>query len=77
LTFMNIQNAPAGTIRAALRHPPFRALYALGDVTSAGTPKAGVFAEGQALVVASQIISRLHNGHRADQAARLLAGSGR
>jgi len=56
---MNIQNAPAGTIRAALRYPPFRAVYALGDVTSVGTPKAGVFAEGQALVVASQIISRL------------------
>ena len=34
-------------------------VYALGDVTSVGTPKAGVFSEGQALVVASQIISRL------------------
>ena len=37
----------------------FPDVYALGDVASVGTPKAGVFAEGQALVVASQIISRL------------------
>jgi sulfide:quinone oxidoreductase len=37
----------------------FPDVYALGDVTSVGTPKAGVFSEGQALVVACQIISRL------------------
>ena len=37
----------------------FPDVYALGDVASVGTPKAGVFSEGQALVVASQIISRL------------------
>lgn|GEM_PF-70016 len=37
----------------------FPGVYALGDVTSVGTPKAGVFSEGQALVVASQIISQL------------------
>ena len=30
-------------------------VYAIGDVTSVGTPKAGVFAEGQARVVASAI----------------------
>jgi sulfide:quinone oxidoreductase len=30
-------------------------VYAVGDVTSVGTPKAGVFAEGQAIVVAAQI----------------------
>jgi len=30
-------------------------VYAVGDVTSVGTPKAGVFAEGQASVVAAQI----------------------
>ncbi len=30
-------------------------VYAVGDVTSAGTPKAGVFAEGQATIVAAQI----------------------
>ena len=30
-------------------------VYAVGDVTSVGTPKAGVFAEGQASVVAAQV----------------------
>jgi sulfide:quinone oxidoreductase len=33
----------------------FPGVYAVGDVTSVGTPKAGVFAEGQASVVAEQI----------------------
>ncbi len=32
-------------------------VYAVGDVTSVGTPKAGVFAEGQAGVVADRIIA--------------------
>ena len=34
-------------------------VYAVGDVTSAGTPKAGVFAEGQATAVAEAVIARL------------------
>jgi sulfide:quinone oxidoreductase len=33
-------------------------VYAVGDVTSVGTPKAGVFAEGQAAVVAAQLVAR-------------------
>jgi sulfide:quinone oxidoreductase len=33
-------------------------VYAVGDVTSVGTPKAGVFAEGQAGVVAEANIAR-------------------
>jgi sulfide:quinone oxidoreductase len=33
-------------------------VYAVGDVTSVGTPKAGVFAEGQASVVADRITFR-------------------
>ena len=33
----------------------FPGVYAVGDVTSVGTPKAGVFAEGQAAVVAERI----------------------
>ena len=37
-------------------------VYAVGDVTSVGTPKAGVFAEGQAAVAAEQIIARLRGG---------------
>jgi sulfide:quinone oxidoreductase len=35
----------------------FPGVYAVGDVTSVGTPKAGVFAEGQAGVVAEAIIA--------------------
>jgi sulfide:quinone oxidoreductase len=34
-------------------------VYAVGDVTSVGTPKAGVFAEGQAMVVADAIAARV------------------
>jgi sulfide:quinone oxidoreductase len=36
----------------------FPDVYAVGDVTSVGTPKAGVFSEGQAVVVADRIIAR-------------------
>ena len=36
----------------------FEDVYAVGDVTSVGTPKAGVFAEGQATVVAAQLVAR-------------------
>lgn len=39
----------------------FSDVYAVGDVASVGTPKAGVFAEGQALVVASNIAARLRS----------------
>ena len=39
----------------------FPGVYAVGDVTSLGTPKAGVFAEGQAAVVAEAIIA-VHRG---------------
>jgi len=35
----------------------FPGVYAVGDVTSVGTPKAGVFAEGQAAIVADRIIA--------------------
>jgi sulfide:quinone oxidoreductase len=40
----------------------FEGVYAVGDVTSVGTPKAGVFAEGQASVVADAIIARMRSG---------------
>ena len=36
---------------------PFAGVYAVGDVTSVGTPKAGAFAEGQAATVAGRIIA--------------------
>lgn len=37
----------------------FPGVYAVGDVTSVGTPKAGVFAEDAARVVADQLIARV------------------
>ncbi len=37
----------------------FPQVYAIGDVTSVGTPKAGVFAEGAAKIAAASIIARL------------------
>jgi sulfide:quinone oxidoreductase len=37
----------------------FPDVYAVGDVTSAGTPKAGVFAEGQAAVAAEHIAAKI------------------
>jgi len=37
-------------------------VYAVGDVTSVGTPKAGVFSEGQAMVVADALIARHRGG---------------
>src|SRR5262249_36507263 len=40
-------------------------VYAVGDVTSVGTPKAGVFSEGQAAVVADSIIARHRGGDAA------------
>ena len=43
----------------------FPHVYAIGDVTSVGTPKAGVFAEGQAAVVADAIVTRLRGGDAA------------
>src|SRR5207302_4776890 len=40
----------------------FPGVYAVGDVNGVGTPKAGVFAEGSAQVVAAAIIARLRGG---------------
>ncbi len=37
----------------------FESVYAVGDVTSVGTPKAGIFAEGAARVVADHLIARI------------------
>jgi sulfide:quinone oxidoreductase len=38
----------------------FPDVYAIGDVTSVGTPKAGVFAEGAAKIAATSIIDSFH-----------------
>ena len=40
----------------------FPGVYAVGDVNGVGTPKAGVFAEGAARVVAAAIIAQLRRG---------------
>jgi sulfide:quinone oxidoreductase len=40
----------------------FPDVYAVGDVATAGVPKAGVFAEGAARVVAQTLIARLRGG---------------
>ena len=42
----------------------FPGVYAVGDVTSVGTPKAGVFAEGAARVVAASLIAELQGGEQ-------------
>ncbi len=43
----------------------FPDVYALGDVATVGVPKAGVFAEGAARIVASAVIARVRAGDRA------------
>ena len=45
----------------------FANVYAVGDVTSVGTPKAGVFAEGQAAVVADRISARIRDASGASE----------
>ena len=42
-------------------------VYAVGDGANTGTPKAGVFAEGAALAVASALIAKLRNGGKATE----------
>lgn len=42
----------------------YSGVYAIGDVTSVGTPKAGLFAEGAAKVAAASIIADLENGEQ-------------
>jgi sulfide:quinone oxidoreductase len=50
---------PVDSATLATRYP---GVYAVGDVATAGVPKAGVFAEGAARVVAQTIIARLRGG---------------
>jgi sulfide:quinone oxidoreductase len=40
----------------------FSGVYAVGDVATAGVPKAGVFAEGAARIVAQALIAKLRGG---------------
>ena len=50
---------PVDTKTLATRFPN---VYAVGDVNSVGTPKAGVFAEGAARTVAAQILAQARGG---------------
>lgn len=42
----------------------FPGVYAVGDVATVGAPKAGVFAEGAARVVAESVIARIRGGEQ-------------
>jgi sulfide:quinone oxidoreductase len=42
----------------------FPGVYAVGDVATVGVPKAGVFSEGQARVVAQAVVARVEGGER-------------
>jgi sulfide:quinone oxidoreductase len=42
----------------------FPGVYAIGDVATVGVPKAGVFAEGAARVVAASLLASLHGGEQ-------------
>jgi sulfide:quinone oxidoreductase len=42
----------------------FPGVYAVGDVTTVGVPKAGVFAEGAARVAAASVIASLRDGEK-------------
>jgi sulfide:quinone oxidoreductase len=42
----------------------FPDVYAVGDVATVGAPKAGVFAEGAARVVAASVIARIRGGEQ-------------
>jgi len=46
----------------------FPGVYAIGDVASIGIPKAGVFAEGAARVVAASLIAKVQGGPPAEHA---------
>ncbi len=49
-------------VSSATLETRFPNVYAVGDVTTAGVPKAGTFAEGAARVVAQTLIFRLRGG---------------
>lgn len=60
----------------------FPGVYAVGDVCTAGVPKAGVFAEGAARVVAAQVVAEVRDGeppgpHLGQGSCYIEFGSGR
>jgi sulfide:quinone oxidoreductase len=58
---------PVDPLTLETRYPD---VYAVGDVTSVGTPKAGVFAEGQAGVVADALVARARGADRSEYDGR-------
>jgi sulfide:quinone oxidoreductase len=52
---------PVDSATLQTRYP---AVYAVGDVSTAGVPKAGVFAEGAARVVAASLIATIRGGEQ-------------
>ncbi len=60
----------------------FPGVYAIGDVTSVGTAKAGVFAEGAGRIVAAELIARVKGGeapgpYKGDGTCYIEFGAGR
>lgn len=51
-------------VNSATLETRFPGVYALGDVATVGAPKAGVFAEGAARVVAESLIARARGGQQ-------------
>ncbi len=51
-------------VESATLRTRFPGVYAVGDVATAGVPKAGVFAEGAARVVARSLIAELRDGEQ-------------
>ncbi len=49
-------------VDSATLQTSFADVYAIGDVAQVGVPKAGVFAEGAAKIVAEQLIAQARNG---------------
>jgi len=53
-------------VRSDTLETRFPGVYAVGDVATVGVPKAGVFAEGAARVVADALIANLRDGEQPD-----------
>ena len=53
-------------VDSATLETAFPGVYAVGDVATLGVPKAGVFSEGAAKVVAAELIARVRDGQAPD-----------
>jgi sulfide:quinone oxidoreductase len=57
LRFISRHSQACCTVDRTTRLTKYPNVYAIGDVTSIGTPKAGVFAEGAAKIAAASIVA--------------------